>query len=126
MSGRGGLTNQAWPCCLQLASSPSLFAKLGYGEVAIGPMWNHGLTRLEMERSAIELHRDRIGLERHQIGDATHLAIGVAIRPCRLTGVTNVVVAAEALVRAERLLVYRRQCGFIHVGTHDVPPRREA
>src|SRR5262245_35158043 len=87
---------------------PWLFAKLGYGKVAIGPMWNHGLTRLEMELRAIELYRDHIGLERHQIGNATDLAIGVAIRPRRLTGVTNVVVAAEALVRAERLLVYRR------------------
>src|SRR5262245_44862671 len=103
-----------------------LFAKLGYGEVSIGAVWNHGLTRLRTELNAIELYRHHIGLERHQIANAADLAICLAIRPSRLMCVADVVVAAEPLVRAERLLVYRLQCGLVNVGAWYVPPRREA
>lgn len=33
------------------------------GELAIGAVWNHGLTRLKMKLFAIELHRDNVRLE---------------------------------------------------------------
>jgi hypothetical protein len=54
-----------WAGPLAAAVSPPpgvpswLFAgreRLGDGEVAIGAMWNHSLTRLKMELSAIELY----------------------------------------------------------------------
>ena len=37
--------------------------RLGDGEVAIGAVWNHRLTRLEMELGAIEMYRDEVRLE---------------------------------------------------------------
>ena len=70
-------------------------------------MRNHRLTRLKMELRAIEMYRDDVRLERHQVGDAADLGIGVRIRPCRQTCVTDVVVAAEPFVRAEGLDVPR-------------------
>jgi len=35
----------------------------GDGELAIGAVWDHGLTRLKMKLFAIELHRDNVRLE---------------------------------------------------------------
>src|SRR6185295_16430871 len=75
------------------------------GEFAIGTVRNHRLTRLEAERGPVELERDHVRLERHQVGDAADFGIGLTIRPCRPTCVTDVVVAAEPLVRAERLML---------------------
>ena len=72
-------------------------------EVAIGAMWNHLLTRLEMKLGAIELNRDDARFERHQVGDAADFSIGVGIRPGRQTCLTDAVVTAEPFVRAESL-----------------------
>jgi hypothetical protein len=80
-------------------------------EIAIGPMRKHRLTRLKLELRAIELYRDDVRLERHQVVDTVDLAIGLTIRPCRLTGVANVVVTANPLVRAEGLEFDRGQRG---------------
>jgi hypothetical protein len=66
---------------------------------------NHRLARLKTKLDAVELYRDDVRFERHQIGDAADLSIGVTIRPCRQTCITDVVVAAQPFVRAERLVV---------------------
>src|SRR5262249_12726272 len=58
--------------------------------------------------------------------DARDLGIGLTIRPRCPTCVTNVVVAAQAFVRAERLLGHGSQRGLIDVGARNVPARREA
>src|SRR6516165_4301678 len=89
-------------------------------------MRNHRLTRLETELGAIELYRDHVRLERHQVGDATDLGIGLTIRPCRQTCVTDVAVAAQPLVGAEGPVFHWGQRGLIDVGAYNVPPRREA
>lgn len=81
--------------------------RLHDGEVAIGAVRNHRLTRLQTELGAIELYRDHVRLERHEAGDAADFGIGVTIRPCRQTCVTDVVVAAQPFVRAEGLCFRR-------------------
>ena len=81
--------------------------RLGDVEVAIGAVRNHRLTRLKTKLGAVELYRDDVRFERHQIGDAADLSIGVTIRPCRQTCITDVVVAAQPFVRAERLVFHR-------------------
>jgi hypothetical protein len=55
----------------------------GDGELAIGAVWNHGLTPLKMKLFAIELHRDNVRLERQTVGDAADLGICLRIRPDR-------------------------------------------
>jgi hypothetical protein len=55
----------------------------GDGELAIGAVRNHGLTRLKMKLFAIELHRDNLRLERQKVGDAADLGICLRIRPDR-------------------------------------------
>ena len=55
----------------------------GDGELAIGAVWDHGLTRLKMKLVAIELHRDNVRLERQKVGDAADLGICLRIRPYR-------------------------------------------
>src|SRR6266446_2142270 len=99
---------------------------LGDVEVAIGAVRNHCLTWVKTELDAIELYLNYIRLERHQVGDAADLSIGVRIRPCRQTCVTDVVVAAQPFVRAKGLMSDGRQCGLINVGACNVPARREA
>jgi hypothetical protein len=78
--------------------------RLGDGEVAIWTVWNHCLTWLKTELSAIELYRNDVRFERHQAGDAADLRIGVRIRPRREPCVTDVVIAAQPFVRAEGLV----------------------
>ena len=39
--------------------------RLGDGEIAIGAVRNHRLTRLKMELGAIEMYRDDVRLERY-------------------------------------------------------------
>ncbi len=84
----------------------SLYACLptvaGDVEVAIRAVRNHCLTRLKMELGAVELYRDNVRFERDQIGDAADLRIGVTIRPCPQTCVTDVVVTAQALCTGRR------------------------
>ena len=69
---------------------------LGEVQVAIGAVRNHRLTRFKTELDAIEMHRDDVRFERYQAGDATDLRIGVGIRPCRLTRVTDAVIGSLA------------------------------
>jgi hypothetical protein len=95
-------------------------------EVAIRAVRDDLLTRLEMQRGAIEVDRDDIRLERHQVGDAADLRIGVGIRPCRQTGITDGVIAAEAFIWAEGLEFHGSERGLINVGARHVPARREA
>ena len=109
-----------------LSISCSRGSHLGDVEVAIGAVRNHRLTRFKMELDAIEMHRDDIRFERHQVGDAADLGIGLRIRPCRQTCVTNGVIAAEPLVRAEGLEFHGSERGLIDVGAWNVPARREA
>src|SRR5262249_16489416 len=82
----------------------SAWAALGNSELAIGTMGNHGLSRLKTKVLGIELYGYNIRLEGHQPGDTFHFRIGLAIRPCRQTCITNVVVAAHAFVRAKGLM----------------------
>jgi len=42
--------------------------RLGHGEVAIGAVRNHRLTRLKTEPGAIKLYQDQVRLERRQAG----------------------------------------------------------
>src|SRR5262245_23894178 len=95
-------------------------------EVAIGAVWNHLLTRLEMKLGAVEINRDDAWLERHQVGDAADFNIGVGVRPGRQTCLTDAVIAAEPFVWAESLEFHRREGGLIDVGALNVPARREA
>src|SRR5260221_12213459 len=88
---------------------------LGEVEVAIGAVRNHRLTRLKMELDAIEMYRDDVRLERHQVGDAADLRIGIRIRPCRQTCVTDGVVTAEPFVWAEGLEFHGSEGGLIDV-----------
>jgi len=71
-------------------------------------------------------NRNYIRLERYQSGDAANFRIGLTIRPCRQTCVTDVVVAAEPFVRAESLMFHEGQRGLIDVGAQNVPARRKA
>src|SRR5262245_31397189 len=89
--------------------------RLGGGEVSIGAVRNHRLTRLKMELDAIEMYRDEVRLERHQVGDAADLRIGIRIRPSRQTCVTDGVVAAEPFVGAEGLAFFGSEGGLIDV-----------
>src|SRR5215831_1573176 len=100
--------------------------RLGGGEVSIGAVRNHRLTRLKMELNAIEMYRDDVRLERHQVGDARDLGIGIRIRPCRQTCVVDGVVAAEPFVWAEGLAIHGSEGGLIDVCAWNVPTRREA
>ena len=88
-------------------------------------MWNHLLTRLEMESDAIEMDRDDLRLERHQVGDAADFSIGVRIRPGRQTCLTHSVIATEPFVWAEGLELHWSEGGLIDVGALNVPARRE-
>src|ERR1700733_3072116 len=85
-------------------------------EVTIGAVRNHSLTRLKTELGAVELHGENVRFERDQIRDAADLSIGLTIRPCPQTCVTDVVVTAQAFVRAEGLVSHRGQRGLINVG----------
>src|SRR5262249_45111096 len=89
---------------------------LGGGEVSVGAVRNHRLTRLKMELNAIEMDRDDFRLERHQVADAADLRIGIRIRPCCQTCVTDAVVAAEPFVWAEGLEFHGSESGLIDVG----------
>jgi hypothetical protein len=86
----------------------------------------HRLPRFKTQLVAIKLYGYDVRLEPHQVGDAAHLWIGLAIRPCRLACVTDVVVAAEPFVRAEGLVFHGGQRGLIDIGPWNVPTRREA
>ena len=104
--------------------SPSAY--LPNSEFAIGTMRNHGLTRLKTKLHAVELHRNDIRLEGHQVGDAANFSIGLTIRPCGETCVTDVVVAAQTFVRTKALMFHESQSGFVDVGARNVPPRGKA
>jgi hypothetical protein len=67
---------------------------LGDGELTIHTVRDHSLTRLKPQLLVIEVNCDYIRLERHQVGDTTHLGIGVGIRPPCQMRVTDVVIAA--------------------------------
>ena len=54
---------------------------LGDGEVAVGAVRNHRLTRLKMQLGAIKVYRNYVRLERHQVGDAADFGIRLTIRP---------------------------------------------
>ena len=95
--------------------------QLGEVEITIGAVRNHRLTRLQTKLGAIEMDSDNIRFERHQVGDATNLGIGVGIRPCCLTRVTDRVIAAESLVRAECLQFHSRESGCVDVLARNVP-----
>src|SRR4051812_161926 len=95
--------------------------RLGEGEVAIGSVRNHRLTRLQMKLGDTQMYRNDVRLERHQVRNAADLGIGGGIKPCRLTCVTDVVVAAEPFVWAEGLEFHRREGGLIDVGAGNVP-----
>src|SRR5262245_3041486 len=99
--------------------------RLGDGEIAIGAVRAHRLTGFKMELGAIDLYRDDVRLERHQVGYPADPGIGLTIRPCRSRRVTDVVVATQPVVPAERLVLHRGQRGLIHVGARNVPARRE-
>src|SRR5690242_692966 len=83
-----------------------------------------------MELSAIEMDRDDVRFERHQVGNAAHFRIGVRIRPCRQSCITDVVIAAEPFVWAEGLALYGSEDGseggLVDIGAQDVPARRKA
>src|ERR1700751_897978 len=100
--------------------------QLGNVEIAIGTVRNHRLARFEMELDAVEMYRDHVRLERHQVGDAANLRIGIRIRPCRQTCVTDGIIAAEPFVWAEGLEFHRSESGLIDVGAWNVPAWREA
>src|SRR5262249_42804649 len=70
--------------------------------------------------------RDDMRLERHEGRDAANLGIGVGIRPRCLARVANRVIAAEPLVRAERLEFHRRESGRVNVVAWNVPARRKS
>src|SRR5262245_66179498 len=89
----------SWPCARE---------RFGDGEVAIRAVWNYRLTGLEVDLQTIDLHGDDIRLERHEARDAADLGIRLTIRPCRLTCVTDVGVAAQPFVRAEGRVVQSR------------------
>src|SRR5262245_28025151 len=98
----------------------------GHGQVAIGAVRKHRLTRLETDLDAVDFHGNDVRLEGHEVGDAGDLGIRLTIRPRGLTRVTYVVVAAQPLVRAEGLLVDGSQRGLVDAGACHVPSRREA
>jgi hypothetical protein len=78
--------------------------RLSNTQFAIGAVRDYRLTWFKLELPAIELHRNYLRLERHQAGDTANFGIGLTIGPCPETRVTDVVVAAEPLVRTERLV----------------------
>ena len=98
----------------------------GDGELAIGAVRNHRLTRLKTELGAIKLYRDDVRLERHQAGNTADLRVGVTIRPCRQTCVTDVEIAAQPFVRAESLVFHGDQLRLVNVGASNVPARCKA
>jgi hypothetical protein len=70
---------------------------------------NHGLTRLKTKLFALELHQDNVRLERHQVGYAANLGIASRYDHTAQTCITDVVVAAQPFVRAERLMFHGSQ-----------------
>src|SRR6516164_9998346 len=96
------------------------------GEIPIRAVRNHRLPRLERKYGAVQLDRHDVGLERHEIGDATNLGLRLAVGPRGPMRLADIVVAAEALVRTERLLCYRGQRRLVDVGARPVPTRRKA
>jgi hypothetical protein len=95
-------------------------------KITIGAVWNHRLAGFETHPRAIEMDRHDVRLERYKIGDAADFGIGVGIRPCHLARVSDGVIAAEALVRAKGLELYRSEGRLIDVGTLNVPTRCKA
>src|SRR5262249_13932159 len=124
--GSPTFTDSSRAISLALALSVCGAERLGGVEVAIGSVRNHCLTGLKTELDAIELNRDDVWLERHQVGYAADLRIGVAIRPCRQTRITDVVVTAQTFIRAKGLIFHGRQRSLIDGGAWNVPARREA
>jgi hypothetical protein len=86
---------------------------------------NHQLTRLQPQLGPVQAHLDLVRLEGDHPGDTVDLGPGVLVGPRRAAAARHVVVAAQALVRAERLPVGRGQRGLVDVGPRDVPARRE-
>src|SRR5262249_16219910 len=102
------------------------WARLSYGEFAIGTMWNHRLTRLKTKLRAVEMYGNNVRLERYQATDAANLGIGFAIGPSRQMCVTHIVVAAQALIGKGGVVVHEGQSGLIDVRAGNVPPWRKA
>src|SRR6266540_423542 len=94
-------------------------------KVAVDAVRDHVLAGLQLQSYAVEVQLDLVRLERHQPRDAPYLGPGVLIRPRRAAGAGDVVVAGQALVRAERLGLDRGQRGRVDVGARDVPAGRE-
>src|SRR5690348_7135818 len=82
--------------------------RLGDGEIAIGTVRNHRLTRLRMKLRTVERDRDEIWLERNEIRYAARLGIGLgiakAMRPCNsLHGRAGPCAATPRAAQAARL-----------------------
>jgi hypothetical protein len=67
---------------------------LGNTKFAIRAVRNDRLARLKVELRAIELHGNYVWFKRHQAGDTANFRVGLTIRPCHQTCVTDIVVAA--------------------------------
>lgn len=103
------------------ATRRRLFDYFGDVEIPIWAVRNDRLARLEMHLLAIEMNRHDVWFERHKIGNAADFGIGVGIGPCRLACLSDRIIAAETLVRAEGLEFHRGEGGLIDVGTWNVP-----
>ena len=86
---------------------------------------DHVLAGLEPEPGAVEVHLDLVRFEGDQAADTPDLGPSVGVRRGRPARVRNVVMAAQALVRAERLAFGRAERGFIDAGAWDIPARGE-
>lgn len=95
-------------------------------EAAVDAVRHDGLTRLEGELAVVEVHLDEVGFERHPPRHRADLGPRLRVGPTGALALTDVVVAGQTLVRAERLPLDRCQGGGVDVLTADVPARREA
>jgi hypothetical protein len=91
------------------------------GELAVDAVRDHALAGLEPEPGAVESHLDLVRLEGDQAGDPPDPGPGVLVRPGRAARAADVVVAGQALVRAEGLASGRGERGQVDVVAGDVP-----
>src|SRR5262249_3752173 len=95
------------------------------GEIAVGAVRDHALAGLQPQPGAVEFCHDLVRLKGQETGNAPDLGPGILVRPHGAPRVVNVVVTAQAFVRAERLAGGRGERGFVDVGARDVPAGRE-
>src|SRR5204863_4264196 len=95
-------------------------------KVPIRTVCNYRLAWRQPRLHAIDQHGHEIRFKRDEIRDTADFGVRLTIGPGRLMRVANVVVAAQALIWTEGLMVHGAQRRLVDVGARHVPPWREA